>query len=79
MSTYYALACNQCREKTDFVTRTGGSLMWMRMPDGRHNGEHIPEFFERHDDHFDEICVIWEHDSRWADYANWGEAHDGQV
>lgn len=59
MSTYTALFCKQCNEMTDFMAQRLG-YSWMAEAD-----KNIPAFIARHSEHFGEITIIDEHDSRW--------------
>ena len=68
MSTYYALACNECKVQISFVGRwAGAGWSWMA---GMNKSLLIPEFISHHADHLGEVCVISEHDHRYGVYVD---------
>lgn len=65
MSTYYAIACTQCRQMTDFVKSGGGGWRWMAEELGA-----IPEFVGKHNLHVEALRVISEHSPEWEAYED---------
>lgn len=63
MSTYYALFCNECRDKVHFVSSSGEdySFTWM----GPAAMAEVTVFMGRHVHHLNRLEVISEVDPRW--------------
>lgn len=62
MSTYYALACEQCKAVADLARRGGGG--WGAMADTPF------KFLEKHSEHLSDLRVVSEHDPRWDQYTD---------
>ncbi len=66
MSIYYALVCQKCRRKIDFVTTAGGySIM-----NDEGQPKLIAEWFGRHSEHKEEIAIFSEYDPQYTAAAD---------
>lgn len=61
MSTYYALACKECRTKVNFITTACGYAM---MGDEKQS-ERISKWFGKHAGHKEEIVILSEHEPEY--------------